>query len=199
MNNFVQFVMKRGSFLLLFLFLSLSARGQTKTNLELFFQLADSAASGLAQNLINGKNVQIDFVLGKDYQVFQNTLLAHFQDKDIKDRAGKVSVRFAVTDVRIDYGEPERKSLFGPFIVKRTLHFSGNYSIISATSEVKDFSYSLNNEFPYEGIPSVENSSFPFTQGKIPKEPFFSSLLEPAIALGSAAAAVYIFFTARSK
>lgn len=125
MNNFVQFVMKRGSFLLLFLFLSLSARGQTKTNLELFFQLADSAASGLAQNLINGKNVQIDFVLGKDYQVFQNTLLAHFQDKDIKDRAGKVSVRFAVTDVRIDYGEPERKSLFGPFIVKRTLHFFG--------------------------------------------------------------------------
>ncbi|MDP1993749.1 MAG: hypothetical protein Q8K40_00745, partial [Ignavibacteria bacterium] len=119
--------------------------------------------------------------------------------KEINDKSGKIQVQFVLTEVKVEYDEPERKSLFGSFVVKRILHFSGNYSIISESTNVKNFSYTLNDEVPYENIEMLENSSFPFTQGKIPAEPFFSSLLEPAIALGSAAAAVYIFFSARSK
>ena len=199
MSTFAQFVIKRGSRLLLFLLFSLSVNAQTKTNLELFFQLADSAANGLIQNLDSERDVKIDFVLGKDYQVFQNSLLSHFQNKEMNNESGKILVQFVLTDIKVVYEEPERKGLFGSFYIKRNLQFSGNYSIISATNRVKDFSYAINNEIPYDDIETVENSSFPFTQGKIPAEPFFSSLLEPAIALGSAATAVYIFFSARSK
>ena len=199
MSTFAQFVIKRGSRLLLFLLFSLSVNAQTKTNLELFFQLADSAANGLIQNLDSERNVQIDFVLGKDYQVFQNSILSHFQRKEINNESGKILVQFVLTEVKVEYDEPERKDLFGSFFVSRNMKFSGNYSIISESTIVKDFSYTINDDIPYENIEAVENSSFPFTQGKIPAEPFFSSLLEPAIALGSAAAAVYIFFSARSK
>ena len=195
MDNLLKLIGKRGSFLPLFLFLTLSINGQTKTNLDLFFQLADSAANGLVKNLGNERNPQIDFVLGKDYQVFQNSILAHFQKKE----AGKIPVQFILTEAKVEYTEPERKNLFGSFVVTRILHFSGNYSIITESTSVKEFSYTINDEIPYENIEAVENSSFPFTQGKIPAEPFFSSILEPAIALGSAAAAVYIFFSARSK
>lgn len=195
MNQLKKLFGKSGSFLPLFLFFTLSINGQTKTNLDLFFQLADSAATGLVQNLGNESNVQIDFVLGTDYQVFQNSILSHFQNKELE----KTRVQFAVKEAKVEYSEPERKNLFGTFVVKRMLLFSGNYSIISESTTVKNFSYTFNDEIPYEEIQSVENSSFPFTRGKIPEEPFFSSLLEPAIALGSAAAAVYIFFSARSK
>jgi len=187
------------SFLFLFVVLSLQIFGQTKTNLSLFFQLADSAATNLQQNLQNVNEYKIDFALGKDYAVFQNLILAHFQNKEINNEAGKILVHFALADVSVMYSEPERKGLFGSLWVTRTLRFSGNYSINTTTVVVKDFSYVVNDEIPFEDIASIENSSFPFTQGKIPVEPFFSSLLEPAIALGSAAAAVYIFFTARSK
>lgn len=199
MDHLIKLIGKRGSFLPFFLFLTLSMNGQTKTNLELFFQLADSAANGLVQNLGNERNVRIDFVLGKDYQVFQNSILSHFQRKEINNESGKIQVQFVLTEVKVEYDEPERKGLFGSFFVKRNMHFSGNYSIISESTMVKDFSYTINDNIPYENIEAVENSSFPFTQGKIPAEPFFSSLLEPAIALSSAAAAVYIFFSARSK
>ena len=199
MSTFAQFGIKRGNRLLLFLLFSLSVNAQTRTNLELFFQLADSAANGLIQNLDSERNVQIDFVLGKDYQVFQNSILTRFQNKEIDRESGKIQVQFVLTEVKVEYDEPERKGLFGSFFVKRNMQFSGNYSIISESTMVKDFSYTINDDIPYENIEAVENSSFPFTQGKIPAEPFFSSLLEPAIALGSAAAAVYIFFSARSK
>ncbi|MDP3150775.1 MAG: hypothetical protein Q8N83_16785 [Ignavibacteria bacterium] len=199
MCRFFYSALKRGSFLFLFSLLSLSVFGQSKTNLELFFQLADSSANELTHVIGNERNVQIDFVLGKEYQVFQNSILAHFPNKEGNTDGEKKSVHFTVTEAKVDYGEPERKHLFGSFVVKRSLSFSGNYSIVSATIVVKDFHFSISNEIPYEDIAIVENSSFPFTQGKIPVEPFFSSLLEPAIALGSAAAAVYIFFSARSK
>jgi hypothetical protein len=179
--------------------MSLQVFGQTKTNLELFFQLADSAANNLQQNLHNEKDFKIDFVLGKDYQVFQNSILANFENKEINNESGKILIHFALAEVKVEYSEPERKGLFGSLWVTRNLRFSGNYSINSTTSVVKDFLYTVNDEIPFEDITSFENSSFPFTQGKIPAEPLFSSLLEPAIALGSAAAAVYIFFTARSK
>ncbi len=195
MNQLKKLFGKSGNLLPLFLFFTFSLNGQTKTNLDLFFQLADSAVTGLIQNLGNERNVQIDFVLGKDYQVFQNSILSHFQNKEL----GKTRVQFALKEAKVEYSEPERKNLFGSFVVKRILLFSGNYSIISEPTTVKNFSYTLNDEIPYENIEAVENSSFPFTRGKIPEEPFFSSLLEPAIALGSAAAAVYIFFSARSK
>lgn len=199
MEKLLKLIGKRGSILLLFLLLSFSANGQTKTNLELFFQLADSSANELANVIGSDKNVQIDFVLGKDYQVFQNTILAHFQNKQVSNEKENSSVHFSVTEVKVEYNEPERKHLFGSFVVQRNLSLSGNYSIVSVTNVVKDFHFSISDEIPYEDITAVENSSFPFTQGKIPAEPFFSSLLEPAIALGSAAVAVYIFFSARSK
>lgn len=199
MDRLIKMIGKSGSFLLLFPLLSFSANGQTKTNLELFFQLADSSANELANVIGSDKNVQIDFVLGKDYQVFQNSILSRFQNKVIDKESGKILIQFVLTEVKVEYDEPERKGLFGSFFVKRNIQFSGNYSIISESTNVKAFSYGINSEIPFDDIEAVENSSFPFTQGKIPAEPFFSSLLEPAIALGSAAAAVYIFFSARSK
>ena len=199
MSKFFKFVVKSGCLLVIFILITFPVNGQTKTNLELFFQLADSAANKLALDINDQKNISVDFVLGKDYQVFQNSILSHFENKVTKNEAGKTSVQFALTEAVANYGEPERKSLFGAFWVNRTIHLEGNYSIISSSSEVKDFSYSVNDEIPFEDLAMVENSSFPFTQGKIPDEPFFSSLLEPAIAVSSAAAAVYIFFTARSK
>jgi len=41
--------------------------------------------------------------------------------------------------------------------------------------------------------------SLPFTRAELPPEPFFSGLLEPAVAIGSAAVAIYLLFAVRSK
>jgi hypothetical protein len=50
-----------------------------------------------------------------------------------------------------------------------------------------------------DDIKNLENISFKFTTGSLPPEPFFSGLFEPVFALGTAAAAVILFFTIRSK
>jgi len=75
----------------------------------LFFQLADSAANNLQQNLQDEKDFKIDFVIGKDYQVFQNSILAHFANKGINNEAGRTVVNFTLSEVKVDYSEPERK------------------------------------------------------------------------------------------
>jgi hypothetical protein len=48
-------------------------------------------------------------------------------------------------------------------------------------------------------VKSLENQALPFTKGEVPPEPLFSSLLEPAVALGTAAVVIYLFFSIRSK
>jgi len=48
-------------------------------------------------------------------------------------------------------------------------------------------------------VKSLENPNHPFTKGNIPAEPFFESIPEPVLAIGTAATAVILFFILRSK
>jgi hypothetical protein len=47
-------------------------------------------------------------------------------------------------------------------------------------------------------VESLENSGIPATHGVIPKEGLFSTFLEPLVAIGAMAVAVYLLFHVRS-
>jgi hypothetical protein len=83
--------------------------------------------------------------------------------------------------------------------MQRKIDLSGSYSISKETVISERFDYAYIDTVSVDDAKAIENPSFPFTQAEIPSEPFFSSLLEPAIAIGSAALAVILFFTIRSK
>jgi len=182
-----------------FLCLSVTVFPQTRSNLDLFFQLADSVSSGIREDFKNDIPSAIEFVGGTEYRVFENSIIGKLNQSGASTKNKEQLLRITITDASVTYSEVERGSLFGSFTVQRMVSLHGNYLIPKGTTGVKQFAYSLVEKIPYESLQSVENSSYPFTEGKIPQEPFFASLVEPVIALGTAAAAVYIFFTARSK
>ena len=78
------------------------------------------------------------------------------------------------------------------------MELSGNY-FISNQSQVKDFKLTVVDTVNVENVQELENRSYPFTQGELPPEPFFSSLLEPIVAIGAAATVIILFFSVRSK
>jgi hypothetical protein len=88
-------------------------------------------------------------------------------------------------------------------MVQRKISLKGNFFITaSGTSDANyssEFIYYQLDSINVDDIKNFENSSFKFTQGTIPPEPFFTGLFEPVFALGTAAAAVILFFTVRSK
>jgi hypothetical protein len=64
---------------------------------------------------------------------------------------------------------------------------------------VKDFYYESIDTVEFDEIQTLENPSYPFTQGRIPTEPFMSNLFEPLVALTTAAVVIALFFKVRSK
>ncbi|MGQ9643568.1 MAG: hypothetical protein ACUVT3_06905 [Ignavibacterium sp.] len=189
-------------FLLVILLITISVHGQSKTNLEIFFNQIDSAGKEILSN-ISDKNtlVKINFFSGSEYSILENRLTSFLIKDGLKispDENSSLKLNFAITEASVKYNDSFRDGLFGDILVERTVVLNGNY-LIPEQNLSKDFSYLSADTIKYEQLSEIENRAYPFTQNNHPSEPFLSSLIEPVIAVGAAATAVILFFTIRSK
>ena len=203
--NHITGVIKKSSRLLLFaLLFSTAIFSQSVTNLDRFYQLVDSASTQFVNDLGNAKKVKLELNLGTDYSLFANQVRGKILRNDIEivgensTEENVITANFVIDNTLVEYTEPERDGIFGDFFTERTIELSGNY-YISTNPAVKDFKYSGIDTINVEDVENFENRSYPFTQGELPPEPFFSSLLEPIVAIGAAAVTVILFFSVRSK
>jgi hypothetical protein len=205
-NTGGNFISLRAIFFLSLLFYSVQLQSQTKTNLEVFYNLVDSAAVNAAKYIPqNEKNVKLDLGAGNIYSIFNNRIMESFQ------KAGKnvlteprndttvSDVSFRIDKTTVNYGELFQEKLFGDFYAHREISLSGNYLLFLPGISSHNFNYSYTDTININEVKNIENIAFPFTQGKIPPEPFLSSIYEPVIAVGAAALTVILFFTIRSK
>ncbi|HED07085.1 MAG TPA: hypothetical protein ENI57_03110 [Ignavibacteria bacterium] len=193
-------------FILIFLLLPPFVFGQTKTNLNIFKELVDSSVTSFVNNLPKNENqINLKLELGVSYSFFKNRILNDLTLKGIKvtvypsfkENAAKIN--YAVEEMNVDYSEIDRDGMFGDFLMPRKLSLKGSYSIDKKNIFTKNFNYTFLDTVNVKAVKSLENESYPFTKGEVPTEPFFSSITEPVIAIGSAALAVILFFTIRSK
>lgn len=191
-------------FLFFLLLLQISVYSQTISNLDRFYTLIDSASTLLLKDLGDVKKVNLELNFGVDYSVFANQVRGRLLRNGVQllsdnsEDQNFVRVNFVVDNSFVGYSEPEKDGIFGDYFTKRTIQLSGNY-FISNQSQVKDFELSILDTINVEDVEYVENRSYPFTRGELPPEPFFSSLLEPIVAIGAAATVVILFFSVRSK
>ena len=196
--------------LLSFLFFSLSPIklfSQVKsTNLEIFYKLADSAASSLDQRIpASQKNVKLNLILGSAYNIFGNEIISSLNhngrnivNENVKD-SSFAAVNFIIDNAKVTYGKLFKKSIFGEFYTTRNLILSGSYVLFSRNAKSYNFNYSYTDTVSASDVKNIENPSYPFTQAQLPAEPFLASVYEPVIAVGTAALTVILFFTIRSK
>ena len=199
----------------------ISAQGQwesdhntaQKSNLEIFYYLADSSASNLLNFIPDKKKeIRLNLNLGNDYSVLGNKIISSLQRHEVLLSAASekesgalspgndpVSINYVIDNAKVKYGEIFRRGFLGDYYIPRNIFLSGNFVINSEDVKYNSFSYTFGDTVRFDDIKSLENSSFPFTQGEVPAEPFFSGLLEPVVAVGTAAVALFLFFTIRSK
>jgi hypothetical protein len=193
------------TFFLIFFLVSTCVFSQTRDNLEIFYTLVDSSGESLIKNIPESiKDINLNIHLGDSYSLFENHLMATFNKAGIKVNLIDTSVRniyvdYVLDKAKVNYGEMFRSGFFGSYLLPRKLEISGNYSIKNNSFVYKEFHYSYVDTVKVDNVKTLENSSYSFTQGNVPSEPFFSSLFEPLIAIGTAAIAVFLFFTIRSK
>ena len=193
------------NFLLILFLLNVSICGQTKDNLEIYYSLIDSSGINIVNHLpASSKNLDLNLNLGKDYTLFQNHLESIFykygysiDSKNLNDNETKIN--YVLDKAQVKYGDIFRDGFFGSYLLPRKIEVSGNYSIKNNSFIYKEFRYNYLDTVKVDSVKTLENSSYSFTQGNVPAEPFFSSLFEPIVAIGTAAIAVFLFFTIRSK
>lgn len=193
-------------FLLIGLVPSILLHAQTKSNLQIFYDLADSAAGMVLKQIPPQENeCKLNLNLGSSYLVLRDKILNRFIEGGKKVIQGITpDSSTAVVDITIDktdvtYGEMYRKGIFGNFYVPRIVKLSGNFLVLLSGTAMHDFNFSYSDSIKVDDVKSLENTSYPFTMGQLPPEPFFASLFEPVIAVGATALAVILFFTIRSK
>lgn len=192
--------------IILIIFFSGITFGQTRSNLEILLKMVDSSAVGIVKNLPeNHSSVKISFDLGSQYSVFSNTVLKEISSKNIKITSEnlldqqRTQIDYIVQSVKVNYRGMFRDWIFGSYYTTRRIALKGNYSIQSPNANVIEFNYVYSDTVNVDDINEIENPAYPFTHGKLPPEPFLSSIYEPVIAIGTAAIAIYLFFKLRSK
>lgn len=179
---------------------------QIKTNIEIFYSLTDSLVNDVASGLNeDNKNITLTLNLGDSYSVFSNSIRNGLQKKGIKifpvSSESKIlpEINLNLINAKVEYGESERDGWFGNYYVSRTIAIEGNYLNSLSGDGLISYYFKSVDSVNVDEIESLESESFPFTKGKVPGEPFFSSLWEPVIAIGVAAVTVILFFSVRSK
>lgn len=183
----------------------------SKSNLEIFYILTDSSAANLIKNIPGEKKeVILQLNLGNEYSILGNKIISSLQENNFFVSVGSIkhnevspqaspTVNFVIDNAGVQYGEMFRNGFLGDYLIPRKIFLSGNYMVDLKGANYNAFNFNFADTIRVDEIKNLENLSFPFTQGEVPIEPFFSGLLEPVIAIGTAAVAVFLFFSIRSR
>jgi hypothetical protein len=155
----------------------------------------------LLKDLGDIKTVNLELNLGNDYSLFANQIrgkLIRSQIQITNNDSDATQVNFVLDYAIVEYSEPEKDGFFGDFLAERIVKLSGNY-FISGKSQINKFNLVDKDTVNVEDVGNLENRSYPFTQGNLPAEPFFSSILEPVVAISAVAVTVILFFSVRSQ
>ncbi len=194
-------------FFILFIFFSTGlTHSQTKSNLEVFYSLIDSAVASASKQIpADKKDIKLNLSLGNLYSIFENRIISDLSKEGKKiipadsSKSIALTLNFTCENADVNYGKMYRDGLFGAFHVRRTVSISGNYIFPYLKAKLQNYDFSISDTVKVSEIKTIENNSYPFTKGPIPSQPFLPSLVEPVIAIGAAAIAVILFFTVRSK
>ncbi len=179
----------------------ISCSAQQKSNLSVINELVDSSVAKAVTFIPDSiKDINLEQMSGP-FAVFNSEIISGLSKRGYHLVSGEnsFSMQVIIKDAVTSYGEIYRDGFLGDYYVPRKLTLSGNYNFSGKKIFTEEFNYALQDTVKTDSISSLENSGYPFTQGKLRAEPFFSGILEPVIAVGTAALAVILFFTIRSK
>lgn len=194
-------------------------------NLEIFYSLIDSSVAFITGKLPGeNRSVVLKMILPGDYQIFETRIVQALRSKGfgihitgpgvsaaaaageaegkvLPDGSKSIELRYAIDNASVRYGDAFRDGWFGSVKTGRQIQLFTSY-VVSENGNVVDsgrFTSDRSDTVLFKELEELENSQFSFTRTVHPGEPFFESLLEPVVAVGAAAAAVYLFFSVRSR
>lgn len=190
--------------LILPLFIYSTLLSQSKSNFEIIDSLISISVSDVIKNIDYKKDYNFEFLGAEDYKILKTTIIRQLINNNInivENTNSNKKISYNLEQAEIKYLETFKDGLFGSYLVRRKADLTGSFFIYydGKIEAAKSFNYTLEDSVFYSDVSQLENIAYTFTTAQLPEEPFFSSTLEPVIAIGTAAVAVYLFFNIRSR
>lgn len=197
--------MKRLFLLILALLISGISPAQDKTNLEVIKGLIGKSVDALIPAEFKKENkVFLSYSSPESYSFLKNMVIEKGGSSigfNPQAEGSDYIFSYALEDVKVKYSDCFTKSFLGRNYVEREVVLTGLAGFNPAGGSVSSarFTHSAKDTVEYGGLKELASPAYPFTNPEIPDEPFFSSILEPVIAVGVAVTTIYLLFTVRSK
>ncbi|MCP5064215.1 MAG: hypothetical protein GY936_17385 [Ignavibacteriae bacterium] len=177
---------------------------QAESNLEVVQSLLSKTADEISRIVPsnNSNEIELEFIAADDYKILKAKLIEDLQKNNfVLLNESNNKLNFTLSEVKIVYNNIFRDGILGEYLVERETNINSSFFIESKNEigKVNNFLFTKLDTVKYDDIKKLENIAFSFTSAEVPSEPFFSSILEPVIAVGTAAVAVYLFFNIRSN
>ncbi|MBU2507472.1 MAG: hypothetical protein KJ799_12230 [Bacteroidetes bacterium] len=179
---------------------------QTDSNLNELYKLIDSSVQQLIDKIEFGKSEYgLSLTSLPEYKSLEDRVYTSFSKGkfavNLTDSSKTDRIEFGIKSAKVNYSELFRDGFFGSYKTTREIHLNTLITIVEDNKIA--FSESFNANFTdtvdYDEIRNLETASLPFTKSKLPEEPLFPGLIEPAIAIGAIAVSVFLLFSVRSK
>lgn len=169
--------------------------GQSPTNLHIFEALTGDASKFIATSFFKGDRIPaVSLELPGDYKVLSAAFRKNLSDNGITVTSENPAATITLKNAAVTYSSPFTQSFLGDYYTERTGILSGDMG----SSETK-FRFEIVDTVKLSDVKELENRGLPFTMSDIPKEPFWGSLTNIAIAASATVLAVVLFFTVRTN
>jgi hypothetical protein len=177
------------------------------SNFVLLRSLAGEMAADVADSVWKGgqDTVQVVILPHETAWHVRPSIVSALTEKKLTvlgETGGRYTAEFGVSDAGVRYGETFSSGLFAESVVAREVFLGLHVTVMQRVGGnivyTRMISQTATDTLPVASIPDVENPNLSFTQGRVPEEGLFSSLLEPIVILGSIAVAVFLLFHVRS-
>ena len=177
---------------------------QSKTNFEIIDSLIYLSIEQISEELNQNDEYLLEFIGADDYDILKSKVIQFLKYQDIgivESEKNQNKLTYNLEAIKINYTDVFKDGLFGTYLLRRDAYLNGSFFLTKngKINDVNSFNNSLADTVLYSEVSQLDNIAYPFTSAELPDEPFFSSTLEPVIAIGTAAVAVYLFFNIRSR
>jgi hypothetical protein len=187
-------------------FIPLILSGQSKSNLDLVYDLIDNSINEISFDQINeSHSITLNYISPPDLDILKNRIILNLEEISSKlvteSEQADLVIDYTVDEVDIKYNSTFKDGFFGSYMIERQAFLHGSYylSFNNNVTDANQFHYTIKDTVNRDEIKDLENPGLPFTHDEVPYVPFFSSILVPAIAIGATAVAIFLLFTVRSK
>lgn len=188
------------SYIFLIVLFSAFLHAQPEKNLDIFFLLADRVYSDLKQDM--PAIVKVEQENPENYRIISNRFLFDISKdgKQVSDSSENI-FQLLIQKAEVSYEYTDGINIIGGYDLERKVLLEGNYMIREngKITSLDEFSKTYTDTVGYEMVETLETSGLAFTHSEMPSGSFFSSLLEPVIAVAAIVTTIYLLFTVRSN